>query len=160
MRPQTSIDDASPRKAQSLAGSVRDLVHDVISLLELQWRLLQVDLRDGRTRLLRAAILFMAAPVIGLAALPLLFLGAAAAFSNVSNWPLEYVQMGLAVVLLASATLVGLFGIRTLSASMSTLTRSRNEFSENLAWFKSMLERDGREAELDMESHHFPHRFN
>jgi len=160
MRPQTPLEQPTNRKPQSLTGGVRDFVSDLISLLELQWQLLQVDLKEGRSRLLRSAVLLGIAPVIALAALPVLFLGTAEILSASYGWPLAYTQFGLAGSLIVGALLIGWFGLRALISSMTPLTRSRSEFSEHLAWMKSMLTREERREAAEHRMPGFGHRFN
>ncbi|MEZ6066534.1 MAG: phage holin family protein [Planctomycetaceae bacterium] len=160
MRPQTPLEQPTNRKPQSLTGGVRDFVSDLISLLELQWQLLQVDLREGKSRLIRAAILLGISPVVALATLPVLFLGAAEAVSTAYGWSLAYTHLGLAGGVILTASLIGWIGLRVLTTSMATLTRSRNEFSENLAWLKSMLTSEERSDAAGQHSGDFDHRRN
>jgi|GEM_PF-3208474 len=140
MYSQTKLNGTATDEAPTLAGGVRDLTCDVISLAELQGKLLLTDLVDGRPQLVRSAVLLAVAPMFGLAGLTTLALGISAILARHYAFDLAITQTLVASVCLAIAVGSAWWGYRSLAASVNLLHRSRSELSENVAWLKAVLQ--------------------
>jgi hypothetical protein len=122
----------------ALRGNVGDFVHDVITLTELQGRLLLVDLREARTRAVRPLAFGVVAVVLLLASFPVALLGLAAVLdaAGLATW---------AALLIAALIGIGVSGVlgwlawRTIRTTVAVFKRSGDEFSQNLARIKGVL---------------------
>jgi uncharacterized membrane protein YqjE len=136
-------------KAPSMAKGVRDLAADIVCLAELQGQLFLTDMREGRSRVVRSLAMLGAVPVLALAALPVLLLGGSTWLAEQFAWNAAVVQVALSALLLVVAGLFGWRGWVAFGSAFETLTRSRDEFSENIRWLKSALK--SRDTESDNE---------
>jgi hypothetical protein len=121
--------------ARNLAG----LAHDVFALSELQAELLKIDLRHASGTIVRALLLLAVAVAIGLGCVPLLLMGIAYLLVEFAGWTYSLAFSVVAVAGLGLAGVIGLIGWQRLRGSGSALSRSRDEFRENIRWIKSNL---------------------
>jgi hypothetical protein len=134
---QPDVNGSSEKPANAVARNAFEFMGNVVTLGELQLKLLSLDLRDASQK-----------------ALPLLGLAAAGVFLVGSSFTLLLAALGIALgqILpvwgaLLVAGLVGLvvgggslaLAARALSTRTAALDRSRVEFSKNLMWFKTAL---------------------
>lgn len=129
----------------SLRAGVSELLHDVLTLAELQW---QLTLEDG-ARWMRTSVyagsLAVAGAVCALAALSVTMIGISYLLVE-AGLPLVWALLitGGAGVILGLSCLYG--GLRWLARSMSAFDHSRNELRENLAWVKHSLKSHARKT--------------
>lgn len=134
----TATPTSSPAGVRkNLAG----LSHDVLSLLELQVRLFQFDVRESLTRGRFPAAMIVVGLVMALAALPILLFGGARALIDFAGVPefLAYAAVGLTTLALAIA--IGWGALRSLRTTFDPLQRSQAEFQHNIGLLKAMLRR-------------------
>jgi hypothetical protein len=127
-----------------------ELVHDAVTLAELQVELLKVDLRDARQRVTLALALLGLGTVLALGCIPVLLFAAAQGLVVGLGWPapLAYLAIGAAAAVVAGVLVW--IGARRAAGAMGTVQRSKSEFAETLRWFKGSLRQTER-SELDDE---------
>ncbi|MBW3598052.1 MAG: phage holin family protein [Planctomycetes bacterium] len=132
---------AAPR---AVVENLSDFAHDVLTLSELQVKLLAADLNDIKSGAVAPLGLMGLAAVLGLGAVPVVLMGVA--------WLLvEYDVLSQAWAFLISAggglliaLILGLAGWLWLRRQLAVLERSRLELDRNLTWVKSVLKHRGR----------------
>jgi hypothetical protein len=133
---------------RSAASGVRDgvgeLLHDVVSLGELQAQLLAVDARESVQHAKLPIALVAIGAVLGLGCVPVLLLAMGEAFYELLDWPrsLSYLASGV-IAALAGGLLLWL-GIGKFNAVIGVFKRSSEELSENVRWVKYALTRGRR----------------
>jgi hypothetical protein len=127
---------------------VRQLARDVVSLVELQSELLQVELRTWvRTCVVPAAVLVAIAAIIALASLPIMLLSLAHYLVEAADWPLA------GALLAAGGGAIGLALVTVLAAwvilrrGAGAFERFRVELRQNIQWLKQVLGRPLETAE-------------
>lgn len=125
----------SPNVVQSLSG----LTHDAIELAELQARLFKLDAQTAARDSGKSIAFLGLAGALLLASLPVLLLALAEVFVNEFGWPRVGSLGAAAGTGLALSVGVGLVSWRFVRSALSSLERSREELSHNLAWIKSHL---------------------
>lgn len=127
--------------SQAVRHGLSDLAHDVMTLAELQIRLMKVDLNEGVSRLVAPLIMGIAGIAALLASLPVLLLALSAVlqeFAGISASLSLLLASGIGFAL--AALLVGM-SIAAFRRSFPMLERSRTELNYNLEWMKHMLSR-------------------
>ncbi len=134
-----------PSPAQGVRQGVGGLMHDVITLAELQSQLLGVDAREAAGRVALPVSLLGAAAVLGASSLPLLLIFLALVLRDYAGWGAAWAVLTAAVVgLLVSGGLL-FAGYLGLMKVVKPFARSRDELSKNLTWLKEVLK--GRPAD-------------
>lgn len=127
------------RTAKQFGRNVSGYAHDVVTLTELQLRLLAVDLRDGS----KTAGLAVAAIVVGvlaaLGAIPLVFVTIALALVEFGGWSYTAAFALSALSGLVVGALALYFGWKRLLSAGRTLGRSKAELVQTLKWIKESL---------------------
>lgn len=152
MSDQTALKPAArlPENGQSrsAASGVRhgidDLLHDIVSLGELQAQLVAADVRESAQKARTPVVLLVIGAVAGLGGMPVLLIAFAEALYDLAGLPrwLSYLASGAAAI--ASAILLLLIAWKQSEAIISVFTRSRTELSENVRWIKYALSRGRR----------------
>jgi hypothetical protein len=133
---------------RAVARSAGELVHDLVTLAELQGRLALVDARDGVNRLMLAAAMVVAGVLIALGCIPIAL--AALALLLVETTTLTQVQafgIALAIGVVLAGLLVGI-GLYVLRQRSNMFERSRAEWQQNLRWAKDALGKVSRGSPL------------
>jgi len=150
---QTSLDPpwSPPQgngKGTSAAAGVRDgvgdLVHDIVSLAELQAELLGLDARESVEKAKSPLVMLAVGGVLALGAVPVLLLALGEALHSFADWDrsLAYLVSGLV------GTVIG--GVLVWAASrkagdvIGVFMRSRVELAENIRWIKYAVTRGRR----------------
>jgi len=142
-----SVAHKNPRTAETFGPAKRvrknlaGLTHDVISLAELQSKLLSADLSTFLQHSKFAALLVGIAAVLLLSSFPVLLFAAGWALASSTELSLASALLLTAVAggLIPSACLAW-FGIRRVRQNSSLLHRSRTEFSRNVTWLKATMQ--------------------
>lgn len=146
MANQATIDPAEPGsngKGPSAAAGVRngvgDVLHDIVSLGELQAQLLVVDARESVKQIQVPITLLIVGSVFALSALPILWISGAEAIHEVAHWSrwLSYLTSGT-VGLAIGLILIAIAWNRS-STLFNLFDRSRVELGENVKWIKYAL---------------------
>ncbi len=115
-----------------------ELAYDVITLVELQFKLLYVDVRDVVTRATGGVVLLAAMVALLLGCVPVMLAAVSELLVATLQWgrPLAY---GLVAGMTAiGAIVVGLMTVRRVRLACSVLTRSHAELLKNLEFLKSL----------------------
>lgn len=139
---QTQVDNRANGAAE-FGENVSGLAHDVTSLVELQVRLLAVDLRDAKRRSGPAIGLVLGGVVLLLGCVPVLLFAAAHTLIEFAGWPASGAYALAALAGLVLGALLGYVGWKKLMNAAGTLARSRDELSETLQWLKRALKPNG-----------------
>lgn len=129
---------------RSAARSMADILHDVVSLAELQGRLLSVDLQKALTAISTPLVVLVAGLALAVCCLPIglvsiaLLLESAANLSRVAAFWITFLG-GLIVSLLMAGG-----AIAWLRSGPAFFESSRSEWSANLNCLKSALRRSSR----------------
>ena len=135
------------RQASAAAGvrdGVGDLLHDVVSLSELQVQLLAVDARESVEKAKAPIGLLIGGIVLALGAVPVLLLSLGEALTLWLGWEraLSYLVSGLAGTVIAGVLLY--LAWQQAGAVLAVFDRSRVELAENVRWIKYALTRGRR----------------
>lgn len=128
------------------------LVHDIITLIELQFKLLYIDVREVLSRATGGVVLLAALVAVLLGCVPVLLVATAELLVQKAGWgrpPAYFLVAGTAG---AIAVVVGLMTVRRLRSVGAVLARSHAELLRNLEFAKSLAssprrsqqDRDGR----------------
>jgi len=136
------------KRQESAAAGVRDgvgdLLHDVVSLSELQVQLLAVDARESVDKAKTPIGLLVGGIALALGAVPVLLLSLAEALTLWLGWEraLSYLVSGLAGAVVAGILLY--LAWQQMGAVLAVFDRSRVELAENIRWIKYALTRGRR----------------
>lgn len=134
--------------ARSMGRSVRQLSSDVITLVELQAELLQVDLREWAQSFLRPLIALLAAAIILLATAPVALVSLGYLLEAKTEMPLWGAMMTAAGAGLGLAAISAGIGVWLLKRDRRMLHRFRTELQRNVQWLKETL-RSSPAADVD-----------
>lgn len=129
--------------AADMSRNLADLLHDLIALGELQWQLMLIDLKEGKSKSLLPLILIVLGVVLGLSALPVALLTAGWMLVNLADLS---EHAAFAIVTVSAFVLAGSSiwcGYRLLTNALAVLGRSGQEFKENLKWIKLAIKHRG-----------------
>ena len=133
--------EAAPR---AVARNTGELLQDLVTLAELQARLLVLDVRDGAQRLLWPVGLLLVGTAIAVACLPVAFITVALALVETTKLTLA---QAFGVSLLSGmvlTTLIAGLGWALFRRRPDLLERSRAEWQQNVKWTKHALRRLGK----------------
>ena len=124
---------------RTMRRNLRQLASDVVTLMELQAELLQVDLREWFKGVVWRLVLVGAAVVFALAAIPVLLF-------SLAYFLVEWTELSLAASLLIAggagfviaATCVGT-AVTLMKRDQRLLHRSASELRRNVRWLKEVL---------------------
>ena len=123
---------------------MRQLGHDVLALTELQYELLQVELREFAGKVVAPALILAAgAMALGVGATPIALLALGYVLADAFEISLPSALLIAAGGGLIAASAIGLLAWRRITATAGTFVRSRQELSRNLEWLRSVLDRRG-----------------
>jgi hypothetical protein len=136
---QQTCEVAPPERI--LRRSVSQLGSDVITLMELQAELLQVDLKEWVSGVVKSTIALVAALVLLLASTPILLMALGYALSEWTDLSLAVCMlMAAGVGILLAAICAGL-GVWLLKRDKGVLHRFSTELRRNIRWLKQVLTR-------------------
>lgn len=129
----------SPAPARSMGRSVRQLGSDVITLMELQAELLQVDLREWLQSFIRPLAALLGAAIILLATAPVALVSVGFLLAAKTELPLWGAMMTATLIgLLLAAASAGV-GFWLVKRDRRVLQRFRTELRKNVQWLKETL---------------------
>jgi hypothetical protein len=127
-----------------VVGNLATLGSDVASLAELQAKLIALDLKESAARAAVPLAFVLVGATLGLAAIPVLLLGAGELLVSLAHMQRAWAYLAVGALALAMGLILALVLLPKVTASFSTLTRSREELARNLAWIKTVLAYSGR----------------
>lgn len=144
MPTQTSLNYSFSSASNRFPGvgvgrEVGRLVYDILTLLELQCRLLAIDLKQGATRsvsaigmICLAVALLIGAMSVGLAAIGI-------GLMVVFQWPLWGALLAAAGIGIFAFGIIFYIAVQLLNGALGVLKRSRDEFIRNMQTMKNSL---------------------
>jgi hypothetical protein len=124
-----------------VAKGMGELMHDIVSLAELQFELFRIDCRDGLKRMLIPVALLLSAGIGAAGAVPVAlifmaeFLAQVAGLSRAASFSIAALSGFIVAVAMG---VVGWFSIRGV---VRVFARSRDELTRNMTWIKQALKR-------------------
>jgi len=144
---QTTLENGalpSESPPRAVARNTAELMSDVLTLAELQGRLLVIDVESGIGKIIPLAVTLLAGAVLAASCLPIAL--ATIALALVELTTLSMAQ-AFACSLLGGA-LISLLLVAVafwqFRAGLGLLKRSQSEWQQNLKWIKNTLQRMGR----------------
>ncbi len=154
MAGQTPVEpkNGSPEgPAKVFARSVSQYIRDIITLSELQSRLLVIDLKQAARRATGVAVLLVVACGLLAGSFPVLLMAIAYAFVEGKGWPLWAGFLTATVIGVVLSACFGAGGAMLLRGRLAGFERSRRELARNLRWLKESLSADGRMRHRDQD---------
>jgi hypothetical protein len=124
-----------------VAKGMGELMHDVVSLAELQLDLFRIDCREGLKQMLIPVALLLFAGIVAAGAVPVAlifiaeFLVQAAGLSRAAAFAIAALS---GCIMAVAMGVVGWFSIRGV---VRVFARSREEVTHNMTWIKQALKR-------------------
>jgi uncharacterized membrane protein YqjE len=122
-----------------LGRSVSHLGSDIITLVELQTALFQVDFRDWSRGMVKAAIALVAALAFLLASTPVLVLSLGYFINEATDLSLSLSMLIAAGAGLLIAGVCAAVGLWMLKRDQSVFHRFKGELKQNVNWLKQVL---------------------
>jgi len=119
---------------------ISSLAYDLITLAELQAKLLYVDAREAGSRSAASAVSLAAMAVLGLSSIPVLLFGLAELLVQYAHWGRGVSCLVVAGVGVLIAGIAGFLCIQRLRTVLSVFSRSHQELYANLEFVKSLVE--------------------
>jgi hypothetical protein len=132
--------ESSSTPARSMSQSVSQLGSDVMSLLELQAELLQLDIRQCLRAWTGAILLLAVTGIVALASLPVLMLSMAYAIHDMAELSLPLSLLIAAATGLVVAAICAFVSLWLLKRDTTIMSRSAAEFRRNVRWLKAVLQ--------------------
>jgi len=140
VRPTNGKSELPPR---AMARSTSELLHDMVTLGELQAKLALVDLQEGVGKMLLPAGLAILGAGVGLGCVPIALMTLALSLEKLTNLsPPVCFAIAFGVGLLVAAILV-IPALATLKTGVRTFDRSMSEWRRNRQWAKETIKRMG-----------------
>jgi uncharacterized membrane protein YqjE len=124
---------------QARSAGLAKLARDLIELIELQFQLLALDLREGKSRAILPLVLAAIAVLLFLAALPVMLVGASWLLVSLTNVSAPAAFLIVSLTTLAVSGILGLAAYYKLNQVARIFTRSQRELKSNLSWIKRTL---------------------
>lgn len=121
-------------------ANVAGLLHDGITLAELQTQLVGIDLQETWQRSVRCLAVIAGSAILALGTVPLLLLSIGWLLVNRAGWTEEIAFFVVAVAGLLIAGLGGGIGWIKLRSAVTVLSRSKDELTSNVRWVKDALQ--------------------
>jgi len=148
MADQTTMNPPNAKRAapppageetQRIAHGASHLLHDIVTLAELQVKLTKLDAKEAVGRVVRPLVFLAAAGLVALFTFPLILSAMAVTLVEVAGWSwtaAAWTAVGTGLLLAGALFAIG----RSKTASPADLfERSQTEFGNNLAWLKKTL---------------------
>lgn len=126
---------------ETMVRGARELGSDIVSLAELQWQLAMADLTVAKQAAAAETMKLVAVLGLVIGGTPLLLFGVAELLVEQLGWSRGLTYLGVAVVALGLAGMIGMNVINALSKCGASFDRSKFELNQNLAWLKSVISR-------------------
>jgi hypothetical protein len=124
-----------------VAKGAGELVHDIVSLAELQFELFRIDCREGLKRMLIPVALLLFAGMVAVGTVPVALILTAECLSQFAGLSraAAFSIATLGGILMAVA--LGVVGWSSMRGAVGVFERSRKEVARNMTWIKHALKR-------------------
>ena len=130
---------ATPPRA--VANSVGELMHDMVSLAELQCELFRIDCREGMRQVLIPCALLLFAGTLAAGSVTIGLICLAQLLVQLAGLSQAAAFLIATLAGLVLAALSGVVGWVYLRRAMRMFSRSREEWAHNVTWIKRALKR-------------------
>jgi uncharacterized membrane protein YqjE len=141
MAHQTQINGRTTSRSagKAVRRNVAGLIEDVVELAELQVQLVSVDVREATSQATRPILAVLAGVSLALGAIPVLLLSIGWMLVHRAGLPEDaaFALTSVAGFLIAGA--LAWLGWRNLNSTLTVLSRSKSELTENIRWIKDAL---------------------
>jgi hypothetical protein len=151
MASQTTHIESNGRSSRGVFGNAAEFVHDLMTLTELQVKLLVLDMKEGSRHAMLPLALILFGGCLALGCFPVLLaaLGFGLVAAGLSYW-LSFLIAGIVGLAISGGAAYG--GFRLLKKQAAVLRRSQAEFDRNVRWVKSALTRKPHPSEYHVPS--------
>ena len=139
---------ATKTPASNMGGGVAGLLHDLMTLAELQVKLFSVDAKDATGRMIIPIGLIAAGAILALTALPLALIAIAQVLRYQADWPPAVATLVALLIGLVIAGILAFVGYLLLRRSLRPMERSREELQRNINWLKGAVQRYDNRQEM------------
>lgn len=122
-----------------VTASAQSLAHDLITLTELQAKLLYIDVREAGQRSAGSAVSLAAMLGLLLSAVPVILLGIADLIGDATGWRPGLANLLVGGVAGAVGVLAGWISFTRLRRVTTVFSRTQQELTDNLAFIKSLV---------------------
>jgi hypothetical protein len=126
---------------KGVAKGMGELMGDIASLVELQFKLFNVDCRDGLRRILIPLTLLLFAGITAVGAVPIVLMLLAELLVQAGGLSRAAAFLIAALSGVLAAATLGIVGWRSMRGAVQVFDRSREELTRNIAWVKQALKR-------------------
>jgi hypothetical protein len=131
---------------RAVARSTAEFLHDILTLAELQGRLLVLDGQSELRKLIFPLVILVTGAVVCLSCLPIALAALALLLVEAAEFTLAQ-AFGIALLVgLALGGVLVMGGVFYLRSGWTLFERSRTEWQRNVQWAKDVLRRAGRRA--------------
>lgn len=147
MARETQVGNGNGRSTPAPRAVVENLgefAHDVVTLSELQAKLLVADLNDLKSGAVTPLGIIGLAAVVALGCVPVLLMGIAWMLVDYDVLSRGWAFLAAAAGGILLAIVLGAAGWLGFRRQLAVLERSRTELARNVTWIKSVLKHSGR----------------
>lgn len=123
----------------AVGENIANLAQEMLTLGELQVKLLLMDLKSSRDRALTPSAILIGGSCFLLGTTPVLLLAIADILSQSLGWDLPLARFAVAGVSFCISIAAMSWAAKALVGASQSLSRSRSEFLENLSWIKNVI---------------------
>jgi len=139
----TATEDRPELPPRAVARGTAEFLHDVMTLSELQGKLVLVDFREGTGKILISVVALVIGVAWGMGCFPIALVALAVALKESTTLSLS-ASFGIALLVgLGLSALLAIPALLALRAETHMFDRSFTEWRRNLQWFKDTLKRVG-----------------
>jgi hypothetical protein len=131
----------SPTSVGDLKSYLLELAYDILTLVELQVRLLLLDLKEASARAAIGLVLLSAMLAVMLGSVPVLLMACGEVLVEWAGWSRAASYGLVAVTAMAVAVVVGYLTFKKLKKVTVILDRSNQELQSNLNFVKSLMKK-------------------
>lgn len=129
---------------RSVAQNSTEFAEDVVTLAELQAKLLMLETREWIQSLVRPVGFLAAGLVVALGLIPVMFLGIAAGLMQAASLSMaQALAFSILIGIVLSAVLL-LSAYFSIAIKTPFFECTKKEWSSNFKWFRNMVRRQGR----------------
>jgi hypothetical protein len=139
MAHQTTLNGLRFRHAEGILTNLGDLGGDFATMAELQLKLTMVDAKESLERAKLPTVGLVVAAAVIMASLPVLLIGLAFVLASALAISQGASLLIIGVIVAALAAVLGWFALVAFLKSFESFRRSREEFSRNVNWIRTVL---------------------
>lgn len=131
--------DTGQATVSEVTSHFSGLAYDLITLTELQARLMYIDVRETSKRSAGSAVFLASMLVFCICSIPIVLLGLSELLVEFAGWHRAWAYLVVGGAAGAAATAAGIVAAQRLRKVGSVFARSHEELQENLEFVKSLV---------------------